>query len=97
MSRAARAYVADVERKAPIKRRAFTVHVNRQVAVQVDKKAQTVKDAASLSEIWASRPLKPPTLPANMPTVRSAGSRQVEKERPHKVPAIRWTGEGWRF
>lgn len=114
MSRAARAYVADVERKAPIKRRAFTIHVNRQVAVQVDKKAQVRRDAATYDDMTSTvlnedgqsqdgaarrlgmRPLKPPTLPANMPTVRSAGSRGLEPQR-LKAPPIFWTGEGWRL
>lgn len=98
MSRAARAYVADVERKVPIKRRAFTVHVNRQVAVQVDKKAQVTRDAAAYDAMIGSRPLKPPcALPVNAPQVRSVGSRGLERERPHKVPALRWTGEGWKL
>lgn len=101
MSRAARAYVADVTRTAP-KRRAFTLHVNRQVAVQEDRKAQVTRDAAAYDAMAKStaaggtRPLKPPcALPANMPTVRSVGARGLEPTR-LRADVMHWTGEGWR-
>ncbi len=100
-SRAARAYVADVERTNPSpKKRAFTLHVNRQVAVQADRRAQVTIDAASYDAMAAARPGKPPALPANAPQVRSqaaAAAADAAKERAHKVPAIQWTGEGWKL
>jgi hypothetical protein len=124
LTRAARAYVADVERKAPIKtrtardlnnehartgaakkaiqeghkHRAFTLLVNRQVAVQKDRKHQTADDAAAYDAMIANRklaPRKPPPLPENMPTVRSVGSRGLEPQR-LRAEAMHWTGEGWR-
>jgi hypothetical protein len=105
VSRAARAYVADVERKDPRaakagpKKRAFTLHVNRQVAAQTDKRDQTTKDAAAYDAMIADRkkaPRKPPTMPANMPQLRSPGSRGLEQTK-LTAPAMRWTGEGWVF
>lgn len=96
MSRAARAYAADVERKNPKPaRRAFTLHVNRQIAVQHDKAKQTELDAAAYDAMIAKRPDKPPPLPSNMPQLRSPGSRGLEPQR-LRAEAMRWTGEGWR-
>ena len=102
MSRAARAYVADVERKDPRtkagpKRRAFTLHVNRQIAVVTDRKEQTAKDAAAFDAMCqAGKRTKPPTMPANMPQLRSPGSRGLEQTK-LTAPAMRWTGEGWGY
>lgn len=100
MSRAARAYVADVERKDPKparKHRAFTLHVNRQIAVIRDKAQQTAADAAAFDVMCQQgKRLKPPRMPENMPQVRSPGSRDLEPQR-LSAEAIRWTGEGWRF
>jgi hypothetical protein len=124
VTRAARAYVADVERKTRTardlnneyaragaakkgspsqairehKHRAFTLLVNRQVAVQKDRKHQTADDAAAYDAMIANRklaPRKPPPLPENMPTVRSVGSRGLEPQR-LRAEAMHWTGEGWR-
>ncbi len=99
MSRAARAYAADVERKAPKPKRntrAFTLHVNKQILVQQDKAQQVLIDAAAFDRITAARPLKPPPMSANMPEVRSAGSRGLAPQR-LRAPVIHWTGEGWRL
>lgn len=89
--------MADVERTtAAPKRRAFTVHVNRQIKANDDRKAQVGRDAAAYDQTSSARPLKPPTLPANMPKLRSPGSRGLDQTK-LKAPPIFWTGEGWRF
>lgn len=88
MSRAARAYVQEVERVSPVvkKPNGLALAHTRGLAEQGDKRRIQLRDVAALDamcrtvEQGGQRPLKPPPL-ANLPSRVSAGALALHRDK----------------
>ena len=80
MSRAARDYVAEVERVNPKPVRAFTLITSANVIEQEHKARSRARSVAEFDAMSAARPLKPPKMPAQ-PHVVTAGALALARDK----------------
>ena len=81
MSRAARAFVADLQRVAPIKKpNPLSLANTRGFAELSDKRRIQARDVAALHAMQAARPLKPPPM-VHLPARVSAGALALHRDK----------------